>query len=117
MYQNTVPKFHGRYLSSNVNITVNNVSVPVGERFAKFKTSKGRKVTALGVLFDFTGNDKNTTVQKVENMVNETWVRWYTAFLCMDRAFTATSVPQRHQRRAGLLPACWANSRCGYLVR
>ena len=74
MYKNTVPKFHGRYLSSNVNITVNNVSVPVGERFAKFKTAKGRKVTALGVLFDFTGNDEGTFVQKVENMVNETWV-------------------------------------------
>ncbi|KZV66465.1 hypothetical protein PENSPDRAFT_612594 [Peniophora sp. CONT] len=73
MYKNTVPKFHGRYLSSNVNITVNNVSVPVGERFAKFKTAKGRKVTALGVLFDFTGNGAGTTVQKVEAMVNETW--------------------------------------------
>ena len=74
MYQNTVPKFHGRYLSSNVNITVNNVSVPVGERFAKLKTAKGRKVTALGVLFDFTGNAENTTVQTVADMVKEKWV-------------------------------------------
>ena len=43
------------------------------ERFAKFKTRKGRKVTSLGVLFDFTGNDDNTTVQKVEDMVKENW--------------------------------------------
>lgn len=62
------------------------------ERFVKFKTrkwvtiirsytyavliscpSRGRKVTSLGVLFDFTGNDKNTTVQKVEDMVKEQW--------------------------------------------
>lgn len=34
---------------------------------------RGRKVTSLGVLFDFTGNDDNTTVQKVEDMVKEHW--------------------------------------------
>ena len=51
-------------------------TVTILERFTKFKTAKGREVTALGVLFDFTGNDKGTTVQKVENMVNETWVRF-----------------------------------------
>ena len=31
----------------------------------------GRKVTALGVLFDSLGNDVNTTTQKVEDMVKE----------------------------------------------
>jgi len=35
----------------------------------------GRSVTSLGVLYDFTGNDKNTTVQPVAQMVEETWVR------------------------------------------
>ena len=45
MFQNFAPKLNGRYLSSNVNITVADrhgkaVSVPVGERFAKFKTRK-----------------------------------------------------------------------------
>ncbi|KAK0218159.1 Metallo-dependent phosphatase-like protein [Armillaria fumosa] len=78
MHQNLAPKLNGRYLSSNVNITLadtNNktVDIPVGSRFAKFKTRKGRKVTALGVIFDFTGNDHNTTVQKVEDMVKESW--------------------------------------------
>ncbi|KAH9039790.1 Metallo-dependent phosphatase-like protein [Lactarius pseudohatsudake] len=78
MHQNFAPKFAGRYLSSNVNITIpgpngSPVSVPVGSRFAKFKTRKGRKVTSLGVLFDFTGNVHNTTVQKVEDMVKEAW--------------------------------------------
>ena len=38
-------------------------------------TCRGRKVTSLGVLYDFTGNDHNTTVQKVEDMVKEAWVR------------------------------------------
>ncbi|KAF7330521.1 Metallophos domain-containing protein [Mycena venus] len=73
MYTNFAPRFNGRYLSSNVNITVDGVSKPVGSRFAKFKTRKGRAVTALGVLYDFTGNDQNTTVQKVEDMVKEAW--------------------------------------------
>lgn len=35
---------------------------------------RGKRVTSLGVLFDFTGNDHNTTVQKVEDMVKEGWV-------------------------------------------
>ncbi|KAI0774818.1 Metallo-dependent phosphatase-like protein [Trametes elegans] len=78
MHTNFAPKLNGRYLSSNANITVLNeageaVSVPVGSRVAKFTTRKGRKVTSLGVLFDFAGNDVNTTVQKVEDMVKEQW--------------------------------------------
>ncbi|KAJ6502330.1 Metallo-dependent phosphatase-like protein [Mycena sanguinolenta] len=73
MYKNFVPRFNGRYLSSNVNITINGVSRPVGDRFTKFKTRKGRAVTSLGVLYDFTGNDANTTVQPVEDMVKEAW--------------------------------------------
>ncbi|KAF8911569.1 Metallo-dependent phosphatase-like protein [Gymnopilus junonius] len=78
MYKNFAPSLHGRYMSSNVNITVLNekgeaVSVPVGERFVKFKTRKGRRITSVGVLYDFTGNDHNTTVQKVSDMVKESW--------------------------------------------
>lgn len=69
MYQNTVPKFNGRYLSSNANITVNGVSVPVGERFAKFTTTKGRNVTALGVIYDFAGFDEGTMVRKVRTLL------------------------------------------------
>lgn len=78
MYTNFVPHLGGRYLSSNVNITVFNSdgepeSVPVGNRFTKFTTRKGRRITSLGVLYDFTGNDVNTTVQTVADMVNEQW--------------------------------------------
>ncbi|KAL4249237.1 Calcineurin-like phosphoesterase domain-containing protein [Abortiporus biennis] len=80
MYQNFAPKLKGRYLSSNVNITTldkhgNVINVPVGSRFAKFTTRKGKKVTSLGVLFNFTGNDKNTTVQHVADMVQEQWFK------------------------------------------
>ncbi|KAJ7682060.1 Metallo-dependent phosphatase-like protein [Mycena polygramma] len=77
MHMNFGPHHKGRYLSSNVNITVfdaNNesISVPVGSRFRKFKTRKNRSVTAFGVLFAF-GNDLNTTVQRPEHMVLEPW--------------------------------------------
>ena len=81
MHTDFAPHWNGRYLSSNANITIpsssdpsQNVSVPVGERFAKFTTTLGKKVTSLGVLFDFTANDNGTTVQKVEDMVKEQWV-------------------------------------------
>ncbi|KAJ7461982.1 Metallo-dependent phosphatase-like protein [Mycena latifolia] len=78
MHMNFAAHYQGRYLSSNVNITVfdahnQSVSVPVGSRFRKFKTRKGRSVTAFGVLFDFEGNDVNTTIQRVEDMVRERW--------------------------------------------
>ncbi|KAL5478293.1 hypothetical protein ACEPAI_2477 [Sanghuangporus weigelae] len=80
MYTDFVPHWNGRYLASNVNITIpdssnpsQNMSVPVGSRHVKFKTRLGRRVTSLGVLFDFTGNDDGTTVQRVEDMVKEQW--------------------------------------------
>ncbi|KAK7055300.1 Metallo-dependent phosphatase-like protein [Favolaschia claudopus] len=78
MHMNFGKHFQGRYLSSNVNITVfdasnQSVSVPVGSRFRKFKTRKNRSVTAFGVLFDFAGSDVNTTVQRVEDMIHEPW--------------------------------------------
>lgn len=60
MYTNFVPALDGKYLSSNVNITIfdehnNTVDVPVGNRFRKFTSRKGRRITSLGVLYDFTG--------------------------------------------------------------
>ena len=86
MHTDFAPHWNGRYLSSNANITISNasgtntsgsqnVSVPVGERYVKFNTTLGRRVTSLGVLFNFTGNDDGTTVQPVQEMVQEQWVR------------------------------------------
>ncbi|KAF8920560.1 Metallo-dependent phosphatase-like protein [Mucidula mucida] len=81
MHQNFAPALNGRYLSSNVNITYVDadneiVDVPVGVLGSALTNAmhlRGRQVTALGVLFDFTGNDNGTTVQKVESMVKEPW--------------------------------------------
>ncbi|CEH14630.1 5' nucleotidase [Ceraceosorus bombacis] len=83
-YKNFVPAQHGRYLASNVNITLpqssapgaKNVSVPMGERVVKFRTPlHKRKVTSLGVLFDFTGADAGLTVQNPSDMVKEAWFK------------------------------------------
>ncbi|KAG9005195.1 hypothetical protein FRB90_010506 [Tulasnella sp. 427] len=78
VHKNFAPKWKGRYLTSNVNITVISPSgqvksVPLGERYAKFTTSQGRKVTALGVLFNFANYAKNTTVQSPELFAKEQW--------------------------------------------
>ncbi|KAF7294146.1 hypothetical protein HMN09_01143000 [Mycena chlorophos] len=92
MHTNFAMHYEGRYLTSNVNITVFDedgqaVSVPVGSRYRKFTIKKsfsgqsgaesngprGRSVTAFGIMFDFTTNAVNTTVQPVEELVKESW--------------------------------------------
>ncbi|KAG1855328.1 Metallo-dependent phosphatase-like protein [Suillus subalutaceus] len=78
MYTSFIPHLAGRYLTSNVNITIfdsdgKSESVPVGNRYAKFTTRKGRRITSLGVIFNFTQNAANTTVQTVQDMVKEQW--------------------------------------------
>ncbi|KZW02477.1 hypothetical protein EXIGLDRAFT_829355 [Exidia glandulosa HHB12029] len=75
MWDNFLPQFHGRYLSSNVNLTVNGISKPFGSRFAKFRTLLGRKVTAFGVLYDFTESDAGIDIQPVAQMVQEQWFK------------------------------------------
>ncbi|KAF9519334.1 hypothetical protein BS47DRAFT_25095 [Hydnum rufescens UP504] len=47
-------------------------SIPVGARYRKFETLRGGKVTAFGVLFNFKGNAADTSVEPLEDMVNET---------------------------------------------
>ncbi|KAG8704481.1 hypothetical protein FRC08_002208 [Ceratobasidium sp. 394] len=78
VYNNFVPKLpKGRYLSSNAfllspgNGTA--ITKPIGSKFRRFKTLRGRQVTSLGVIFDFKEHNLNTTVQSPEAMVTETW--------------------------------------------
>ncbi|ELU44243.1 vacuolar protein [Rhizoctonia solani AG-1 IA] len=81
MHTNFAPRLKGRYLSSNVNITIqdksgNTVSKPLGSSEAcLIHQSSKKKITALGVMFEFTGGNANTTVQKVATMVNESWFK------------------------------------------
>jgi hypothetical protein len=67
VYKNFVPRYEGklsiqfllilgRYLTSNVNITVNGTSIPIGSRYRKFQTPiNNYTILAFGVLFDFKG--------------------------------------------------------------
>lgn len=71
--------FLHRYVSSNVNISIydeqlgRNVSHVMGERYVKFNTTQGRRVTSLGILFEFKGQDGGITIQTPADMVKETW--------------------------------------------
>ncbi|CAO1617587.1 unnamed protein product [Sympodiomycopsis kandeliae] len=78
-YKNFVPAQNGRYLSSNVNISIydqaqgRNVSHIMGKRFAKYKTDQGKRITSFGVLFNFKGQDGGITIQDPKDMVKEAW--------------------------------------------
>jgi len=75
MHDNFAPFWKGSYLSSNVNITTSGTSVPLGSRYRKFKTEQGRKVTAFGIIFHFTGNANGTIVQPPAEMALEPWFK------------------------------------------
>jgi hypothetical protein len=96
------------------------------DQFAKFKTKRwgfenytsfalmtsvcrGRQVTSLGVLYNFTDNDKNTTVQPPADMVKEAWVRVF-MFSRRHILLTSTKVPRGDQRRARLVYPGWVCS-------
>lgn len=75
MHDNFAPVWGGSYLTSNVNITTSGQSVPIGSRYRKFKTTRGRRVTAFGIIFHFTGNAKGTIVQPPAELVLEPWFK------------------------------------------
>lgn len=68
---------------------------------------RGRKITALGVLFDFTGNAANTTVQKVADMVKEQWVSIIVGYVTSYILQIWTVVSWSYQGSTRLVPTCW----------
>ncbi|WVR06502.1 hypothetical protein IAU60_003533 [Kwoniella sp. DSM 27419] len=93
VYKN-VERWNGRYVTSNVNITIKDdsgtwQSVPIGEQYLKFKTEQERKVTAFGVIFSwhtlgelgsqvtnsktYTSAGRGVSIQKPSKMVKEAW--------------------------------------------
>ena len=71
-----IPDYGSNYLASNIDITHprSGERVPLAQRFRKFTTKNhGIRVTAFGFLYDFTGNDKNSFLQKVEDTIKEQW--------------------------------------------
>lgn len=80
VYENFAPLWEGRYLTSNVNITLPDsktgqpLSRPIGNRFYSFVTpNKNLSITAYGVMFDFKSPAKEVTVQSPVDMVKEEW--------------------------------------------
>lgn len=75
-FYHTVPDFAGNYLASNLDIINPDTGKrqPLAPRFKKFSTkNQGIRILAFGFIFDFTGNDKNTFIQRVEDTVKEEW--------------------------------------------
>ncbi|MCJ1351959.1 MAG: hypothetical protein MMC33_001943 [Icmadophila ericetorum] len=75
-YNEMVLGFEGKYLASNLDIfhPETGEQVPFAPRYKKFVTkNQGIRILAFGFLFDFTGNYKNTVVQKVEDTIKEKW--------------------------------------------
>ncbi|KAF2645098.1 ser/Thr protein phosphatase-like protein family [Massarina eburnea CBS 473.64] len=77
-FYHTVPDFAGNYLASNLDI----INPKTGKRqalaprYKKFTTkNQGIRIVAFGFIFDFTGNDNNTFIQRVEDTVKEEWFK------------------------------------------
>lgn len=81
VHEHFAPRWNGRYLTSNVNITLPDTfsptglrSRPIGSLLAKFETPVlGLRVTALGVIFNFRSAAPGLTVQDPATMVEEKW--------------------------------------------
>lgn len=80
VYQNFVPQWGGRYMTSNVKIALPhpdapNVSyAPIGSLFNTLVTPvQGFKIMSYGILFDFKLAAKGIAVQSPQEMVQEDW--------------------------------------------
>ncbi len=75
-HERTVRNFKEAYVASNLDYVDGRTGerAPMARRYRKFQTKNlNLTVVAFGFLFDFTGNAKNTVVQKVEDAVKEDW--------------------------------------------
>ncbi|KAM0515744.1 hypothetical protein ACHAPE_005823 [Trichoderma viride] len=75
MFNTWAKKWGERYITSNVKV-LNKTSGKyeyVGATHRYFKTEKGLRVMAFGVLFDFTGNSNASQVILAKDLVKEPW--------------------------------------------
>ncbi|PTB36439.1 hypothetical protein M441DRAFT_61918 [Trichoderma asperellum CBS 433.97] len=75
MFNVWAKKWGERYVTSNVKV-LNRTSGKyeyVGATHRYFKTEKGLRVMAFGVLFDFSGNSNASQVIKAQDMIKEPW--------------------------------------------
>lgn len=69
-----VPRWGGRYLTSNVDMNVSGKSEPIGQRWHSYVLPKtGLRVTALGIMFPFVSPIKSVVVTPPSRMIKEPW--------------------------------------------
>ena len=77
VYRNFIPRFKGRYLSSNVFFVDDDGAAgeqPFGDLYATFVTkNRGYRITSFGVLFNFNRADAGFRVQAPSELVKESW--------------------------------------------
>lgn len=76
MRRHFIPRWSGRYLTSNVEVNDSNTKIikPIGERWTSFKLSQsGRRLTAFGILFNFTSPLQQVQVTSPADMVLQPW--------------------------------------------
>lgn len=75
-YQQVVSHFPNQYVSSNVEIKINNTFIPFGEKFKYFSTPITKtRILAFGFLFDFNRNTENTRVTPLNQVVYQKWFK------------------------------------------
>lgn len=107
-YYETVPRFLGNYLASNLDIIDPQTGEqrPLAQRFKKFTTkNQGIRVLAFGFLFNFSGNSNNTVVQRVQEAIKEKWFQEAIRDREVDLFLVIGHVPLRTQEFASIFKA------------
>ncbi|CAI6093851.1 unnamed protein product [Clonostachys chloroleuca] len=75
-HNTTTRNYPNNYIASNldyIDLSTGDQS-PMAPRFRKFTTKNQKiEVLAMGFIFDFTGNNKNTAIQPVRQTIKEEW--------------------------------------------
>ena len=107
-YNETVPRFLGNYLASNLDIIDPKTGErrPLAQRFKKFTTkNQGIRVLAFGFLFNFIANSNNSIVQRVEDTIEERWFQEAIRDKEVDLFLVIGHVPLRTQEFARIFKA------------
>lgn len=75
MRRRFIPRYNGRYLTSNVNVSIDNATVPLGSLFhTRILPQTGLRMTALGFVFDFVSpHPGQISTQPPLKMLREQW--------------------------------------------
>ena len=75
-YDLVVNHFPDKYVSSNVEIRINDTFVPFGNKFKFFSTPvTNTSILSFGFLFDFQRNNDKTKVTPLKEVINQSWFK------------------------------------------